>query len=577
MKLIQKILTAAISLFLLSSSPLALAAEQILRVEVKGADGAVLKNIQERLTILQNEQAGASLSKKIDGFMQAAPHNIKQAVEPYGYFRSTVESRLVEQGGKPVAYFAVNLGPTLKIAHVDLEISGPGKDNVELQKIIQHFPITAGQVFEAEKYDAAKQTLFQEANNQGYLKAAFENKMVSIDLDKYTADIVLHLETGPRFYFGDVHFQQSIFSDAFLERFQNFKPGEPYSSAKLLTFQQNLTNSHYFQDASVSPQLLTAKNYQVPIDVRLNPNKSQVYNAGIGYGTYTGPRLTLGTEFRHLTRNGHTFKAQLKVSRVLSGLNAQYIIPGHNPLTDHYAIGANIQRFLPKNGQSTSESISIGSIKKIWGFKRTISLAYLHERSYITDEDTTQNSFLLIPSLNLARIHADNQINPNKGYSVSLDLRGASQQILSKTSFLQTEIKAKYIFSPTNASHVVLRGDLGYTVVRDLNVLPLSLQFFAGGLDSVRGFPYSYFGPGRYIKTASVELQHRIFGDWSGAVFYDLGTADNNWHTPLGHGTGLGLIYHSIIGPVRLYGGYGSLVGKPRHFDVEFSIGPELG
>jgi translocation and assembly module TamA len=498
MIIIRKIILAVITLFLLTEATLTLAAELTLQSEVSGADGVVLTNIQQRLKILQDEEAGGRLTdKKIELFMKNAPKNIKQAVEPYGYFRSNVTSRLSQYGTNAKAYFAVQLGEPLPITKVDLKISGPGQDNPELQKIIRHFPLKTGEVFTAEKYEAAKQQLFQTANNQGYLKASFEEKVVRIDLKKYKAEIVLRLETGPQFYFGDVHFQQNAFSDKFLQRFQNFKPDEPYSSAKLLTFQQNLTSSHYFDDVAVNPQLTEEKDSRVPIDVRLKPNKSQVYNAGIGYGTYTGPRLTVGTEFRHLTNTGHSFKAQAKISHVISNLTAQYIIPGQNPLTDHYTIGANVQRFLPKNGQSTSESLSFSYIKNIWGWKRTLSLGYLHESSTITGS-ATNNSLLLIPSLNLTRMHADNHIAPNKGYRISFDLRGASKKVISQTSFVQTELKAKTIFSPTKASHVLLRGDIGYTSVHNLSDLPLSLQYFAGGLDSVRGFPYSYFGPGRY-------------------------------------------------------------------------------
>jgi translocation and assembly module TamA len=173
-------------------------------------------------------------------------------------------------------------------------------------------------------------------------------------------------------------------------------------------------------------------------------------------------------------------------------------------------------------------------------------------------------------------VESDNPINVNQGYRLSFDLRGASQYVVSNTNFLQSEIKGKYIFSPTTSSHVVVRGDLGYTVVKDLNLLPLSLQFFAGGLDSVRGFPISYFGPGRYLKTGSVELQHRIYENWSGAVFYDVGVADDHFNASPGQGVGLGLIYNSIIGPVKVYAGYGFLHDKSHHTDIEFSIGPEL-
>ncbi len=136
-------------------------------------------------------------------------------------------------------------------------------------------------------------------------------------------------------------------------------------------------------------------------------------------------------------------------------------------------------------------------------------------------------------------------------------------------------MKGKYIFSPTNNSRVIFRGDWGYTVVDNLNQLPLSMRYFAGGIGSVRGYPYSSIGPGKYLQVGSAEFQHKIIGDWHGAVFYDVGNASNEFNSNFKRGDGLGLIYQSFIGPIKLYVGRGlSNPGKP--LTVEFSIGPDF-
>jgi outer membrane translocation and assembly module TamA len=44
----------------------------------------------------------------------------------------------------------------------------------------------------------------------------------------------------------------------------------------------------------------------------------------------------------------------------------------------------------------------------------------------------------------------------------------------------------------------------------------------------------------------------------------------------MGRGTGIGLIYHSAIGPIKAYAGFGHLAQKSRHFAFEFSLGPDL-
>ena len=575
MKQLRNIIALLLFSNVLLFSQVCLAGE-VLHTEIFGLLGPGAKNAQDRLSVNQASYGKNLTEANVQHFYKNGVQNIKAAIQPYGYFKSIVNGKLYHQNNIWTARYIIVAGPRIRIAHVDVRLEGPGADNPALQKIVNKFPVEAGQVFLAEKYDQAKQSLFQTANEQGYLKATFSTMTVQVDLKNYNVVIVLHLDTGPRYYFGRVTFAQNTFSPEFLRRFLSFHEGEPFSSPKLIQFQQNLSNSNYFQEVNVNPELKNAAaNNEVPVVVGLTPTKSQQYNVGVGYGTFTGPRASLGANFRHLTSTGHRVDMQLKISEILSGIAGQYIIPGKNPLTDQYTIGANVQRFMPKNGNSDSKSFSLGYTKTIAPWKWTATATYLREHYNIVGSPS-HNSRIVYPSFNVARTKADDMVNPRFGSKIELTVRGATTKVVSNVTFMQTDLKGKYIFSPTEYSRVLLRGEFGYTVVRDLNLLPISLQFYAGGMDSVRGFPYSYFGPGRYLKTGSIELQHRIWGKLSGAVFYDIGTADNHLNAPMGKGSGVGLVYATPIGSVKGYVGFGHLQDKPRHFDFEFSLGPDL-
>lgn len=551
------------------------AASLQLETKIYGITGPVLDNVQQRLTIAKKEYGDLSLAD-IEAFYQKASKNIQNAMEPYGYFRPKIQSHLIHRDHRWIAIFSIHAGPKLRVTSVNIDIEGPGEHNRAIIKYVKHFPIKVGQVFKTPEYENAKENLFQVANEQGYLKASLENKEVRIDLVKYRADISLKLLTGPRYYFGKVTFKQDTFSENFLKRFMGFQEGQPFSSEKLLAFQQNLSTSNYFRNISVTPLLQDSQDQIVPVDVSLIPNKSQQYSVGVGYGTFTGPRLTVSAKYRRLTDTGHHVDMQLKLSPVLSQFATQYVIPGANPITDQYTFGANLQKFAPKNGKSISGTLSMGAVKQFGNWKRTLTLSYLAERFNIEGEENFRNSGLLIPSADFMWMKSDDLLFPRYGNKIDFVVRGAARQFVSTTNFAQTEIKGKSIYSPSQQNRLIFMGDFGYTVVRDLDSLPLSLQFFAGGLDSVRGFPYSYFGPGRYLKVGSVEFQQHLYGNVWGAIFYDVGTADNHINSPMGHGQGLGIIYNSVVGPIKAYVGFGKLKGKPRHFDLEFSIGPDL-
>ncbi|HSW69099.1 MAG TPA: BamA/TamA family outer membrane protein [Gammaproteobacteria bacterium] len=550
-------------------------AEQSLQVKIEGIMGPPLQNIQDRLAVLQTSYGHELSSAEVHDFYQKAPENIKKALEPFGYFKASITRRqLLYQNGQWRAYFAIDPGPALPIMKVDLAISGSGKNNPELRKLIANFPLKPGQAFQADAYDKAKNLLFQTANNQGYLQAILVSNQVQINLEAYHAVIILHLNTGPRFYFGPVVFNQTPFSPEFLQHFVTFHQGDPFSSETLLDFQQALNKSRYFENVIVMPDIKRAAGNQVPVNVTVSAPKAKQYNVGLGYGTFTGPRITLGADYRRIGSNGQHFTTQIKLSSVLSGLAAKYFIPGKNPLTDQYALSADAQKFTPKNGQSFSEKFSGSYIKILPDWQNNLSLNYLIERFRVENEHS-EVSRILYPSYTLSRIKADNLINPTEGSSFNFNIQGASENILSATNFVQSEIKGKYIFSPTHLSRVILCGDLGYTIVNDLARLPLTLRFFAGGLNSIRGYDFSSIGPGRYLETASVEFQHKIYGDFSGAVFYDAGTATNHFNDVLFRGEGAGIIYNSIIGPVQLY--VGKAMSKPgKPLNIQFSIGSDF-
>ncbi len=570
----KRFLYAIFLLFCLLQSTHVLAATQTLNVNIAGVADPLRKNILERLTVLQDSYGKELTVNDVQLFYKNAPQNIRSALEPFGYFKAKIRAQqLTHNGNQWTANFTITPGPILFIVDVDTKLSGEGQNDPELQKLLADFPLKSGQPFQSEAYEKAKDTLFQTANNQGYLQAVLVAKEVRINLSTYTASIVLHMNTGSRFYFGPVTFSSSPFATDFLQRFVTFKQGEPFSSKTLLKLQEDLSKSHYFEEVSVTPDVNAAKNNIVPIHVFLNVPKAKQYKIGLGYGTFTGARVTLGADYRRIGDSGQHFTVQVKASSVLSGLAAKYFIPGRNPLTDQYTFGANAQKFTPKNGHSFSENFSASYIKNINDWQHNFTLNYLIERFQV-EKQRSKISRLLYPSYGLSRIKSDNLINPHFGSSINFILQGASDQI-STTSFIQSEIKGKYIFSPSDASRVILRGDLGYTAVNDLARLPLTLRYFAGGLGSVRGYNYSSIGPGRYLETASVEYQHRLYGDFSGAVFYDVGTATNHFNDKLFRGEGVGVIYNSVVGPVSVYLGRAmSKRGKP--FTVELSIGPDL-
>jgi translocation and assembly module TamA len=570
--LMKYIMGLSISLFLIIST--AAFAKSNVSFSLHGLQGDVKTNVNNRLLTLQSHYSNRLTPGLTHTVYLQGIHEVKQGVEPYGYFKSRIESRLIRQGDKWIANYYVTLGEPIRITHISVTITGPGKDNPIINKYIQNLPLKTNDVFTAPSYDTVKNKLFSKARNQGYLHAFYKNDII-VDLKSYTCHINMQLETGQQFYFGNITFVNHPYSQDFLNRFINLEPGDIFSSKKIINLQQAMEKSYYFTRAIVTPDFeATSPDRRIPLKFELFPPKARRYSLGIGYGTLTGARISGSMSLRHLGNEGNHLEAEMKLSSILSGLGATYYIPGKNPLTDTWLIGLNAKRFQPKAGNSNSVTFSAGYSKKSERWQTSINLNMLTERFKIHGLPD-ERSHLLYPSWKTSYIVADNLMSPRNAYAVNLTVQGGSQHILSSTSFAQIQTRAKAIFSPVSFARILLRAELGFTDVHHLAVFPLSMRYFAGGVTSIRGFADSSIGPGKYLGVASIEYQNRIKGDLFGAVFYDAGYASNHLGKPLNRGVGIGAVYDTRIGPIKLY--VARAISKhTKPFSVDFSIGAEF-
>lgn len=497
--------------------------------------------------------------------------DIKQALEAYGYFKPIIRHSLKKTDASWNANFQISLGPPLRITSLRILVENTKPVDSKIAKLIAKFPLHEGDVFRSDTYEKAKQKLLTQVVADGYLSAYFSKHTILINRKTYTSELILILNPGPRYYFGPINFQQSILNNSLLKRYIPFKSGDPYSSTQLLKLQDNLHKSEYFQNVSIADTQINKKNQNLPITFILTPRPSQQYTAGIGYGTDMGIRGTLGWESRYLNKEGHRLSISSQLSKVQNSLLTTYTIPGKHPSTDNYNINFAIIRKKLAQVTTTTQQIGIASVGKWKGWKRKLFLNYQTERfSYLNKPKT--NSHILTPGLNLSHSKFDNPFFALHGYRLDLKFQGADQNLLSNTSFLQSEIQGKYILSWDDNSRLLFRSDIGYTIISNQGNFPPSLLFYAGGSQSVRGYAFQSLGPGHYLLTGSVEYQHRIINNFYGAIFFDAGSAVNNFPINLQKGTGLGLVWASPLGPMEITAAKAlNLPGHPVRFD--FTMG----
>ena len=569
-KTLKTLLLYCLCLFWLGVS----CANPSLKFTITGFSGKALKNVNQTLTIKQQSLGKTPSQDQLQFFLYVAKQDIQKALEPYGYFKSKISLSVKKSATVWEVEFAIEPGPRLHWTSVDVKIIGSGSKTRLFERYLEKFPIKTGNVFSAKQFNRVKQRLFTIANNRGYLKAKMLKSQIQINIKRYTAKLILHFDTGPRFRFGDINFNKSPFKDSFLRKFLTFKPGSYYSTNKLQETQENLSNSSYFQAVDVKPEINKAKNLSVPIMIRITPKKSQTYSIGAGYGTDTGIRGILGVKFNRLTSTGQQFQALLRAAEKRSYLLAKYTIPGKNPATDRYALSAAYEREDQDLGSSDTQTVGISYVTLLKGWQQTLSLK-LYRENYKLLDNPRKTDYLLVPSASWLRIFTDHPLNPKHGWKIDANIQGASSAILARTSFLNAVLNVKTVQQLTKNIRLVARGSFGVLSTKNVFDVPYSFQLLAGGAQSIRGYTYNSIGPGNYLYVGSVALQHRVYKDFYGSVFFDAGDVNNKIFSHTKKGVGIGVVWLSPVGSIELSVAKAlDLSGKPIR--IQFSMGPEL-
>lgn len=536
--------------------------------QIEGLDKDSLENVQTRLDTDINDLTKPLTADTLTSFYDQSNQAVAKGLTPFGYFSPEIQKNLVAQTPKHwILNYRIATGLPSRITVVDIRLTGAGENAAELQRLRRTPPFHLSQIFLSQSYDDYKEQLIATANTLGYIDAAFSEHRVLVNRLEHTVEIHLVLDTGNNFYFGPVSFQKNPLSNTFLQRFVPFKTGQSFTPGLSDQLQSNLNNSGYFQQVEVLPR--PSKNPpdpNVPIQVNIIPKPRQQYTFGGGYGTDTGPRVSVGSNWNYVTDTGHQLSMLARLSQVQSTFVSKYLIPGANPLEDQYNVNASLLTNNITQGSSQTRQLGAGFSHSHDGWQRTLNLSYQIEH-YSFNSDPYQTSHLLLPSLGYQKTVSDNPLFPTKANNFSFLIQGAKEGVFADTNLIQGRLQEKWLCPITEKSRFLLRTDLGYTAIKNANLLPLSLSFFTGGAQSVRGYGYNVLGPGRYLVVLSAEYRHDIVKDWYGATFIDMGNAFDNLpsggtggieskssaiYRMLQRGVGLGVGWNSPVGPMQL-------------------------
>jgi translocation and assembly module TamA len=557
-------------------------------VTIEGAEGPLLDNVRE---FIRAEPACDAERAAVADFAAQLPMELRPALDAFGYYDADVDAAVVqssqaaERKSPPCwnIHVMLTLGAPVRVESTDVMLVGDGRDDPALKALVDQFPLPEGSALEHRQYDTFKAELESLARGRGYIDSQFTQRQIDVYVERLAADIALTFDTGPRYDFGPVTFDTDALAPHVLQSFVGFAEGEPYDATAVTRLQRDLNGSRYFARAVAEPRLDEAANGEIPIRVQVTPARPTSYSVGGGFSTDDGPRFSYSFDNVRRNRAGHQLSGDLLLAQVRQTGSFEYRVPNGNPERDWLSYRAGLAREDVTAGVGAAARMGMRHTRVNDAFTTTRFLDVLYEQ----DDDLGGLSLttrLVLPGISWARSQRDNLTRPREGNRVSLNVTvGAGDLTLASADFRGKWIKA----TPWDA-RVIVRGRAGVTVEHeDFSRLPLSMRFFAGGDNSVRGYEYESLGPrdavgrligGDRLLEAGVEYEHPIRDAWAAAVFVDAGNAFLGSDVHARVGAGIGGRWFSPIGPVRFDIAWPVNLdpGEERSPRLHISLGPDL-
>jgi outer membrane protein insertion porin family len=426
-----------------------------------------------------------------------------------GYLEFNVESTQVSiSPDKQDVFITINVseGEAYQVSSVKLagEFALPEDD---LKKLVR---IKAGDVFSRERLNESTKAISDRLGNQGY---AFANVNAAPELDKTKRQVAftIFVDPGKRVYVRRVNVTGNTKTrDEVVRREVRQMEGGWYDAARVTTSKERVDRLGYFTEVAVETPAGAGTADQV--DVNLNVTEKPTGNLMLGVGTSSTDRVILSASIsqNNFMGSGNNVGIQVNSAKsqrtyALSYTNPYFTIDGVSQGFDiyHRTVDTSSTELAYYKSSSTGAGIRFGfPISE----KESLGVGLGIDSTNIEVFDTSPNYYkryvnafgnrnLSLPiSLNWASDGRDSFFFPTKGTyqkaGIEVALPGGDLQYYRATYQLQHYIPLNQKFT------LMFNGEVGYgDSYGSTSDLPFFKNFYAGGVNSVRGYKASSLGP----------------------------------------------------------------------------------
>ena len=455
----------------------------------------------------------------------------------------------------------------------------------------------------------AEKKILSDARKQGFAFAEVVKRDIWVDHKDQSMKISFLINPGKKAFFGPTLIEGGEKLPGFAEKRIPWQEGEEFSPEKITKLKSSLQKYNVFSSVRIREDLSNKRTGEIPVTVELEERPPHFIGFGTKYSSTDGASLNAYWGHRNLfggaeqlriegkisgvpldnspqnekisttDQIGYRFAASLTKPNVFSLKDEVTVIPSYfRDITDYYTREGFAAAATYRYQYSDALRIEAGLDYEHARIKRFYDPSFPNNEWY---------NLYGIP-LTISYDRSNSLLDPTSGYRLSgtiepfVSIGGSSSMLLMKGT-------ASAYMPLDDNNRFVLAGRIstGSISGADLDEIPPSRRFFAGGGGSVRGYDYRSLGPknaqdwvigGQSYFEASAELRMKMTETIGLVTFLDAGNAFSkdypDFSEDLRYSAGIGLRYHTPVGPLRLDIARGlNLEADDPEFGIYISIG----
>jgi len=540
---------------------LPLAAQAMIEIEIPDVTAPIATNIRAFLSLTRYADRDDITQETMSRLHRRIVSETRAALEPLGYYEPEVKYETAHEGTDWRVTIHVTPGRPVRLSDVSVSVTGPGAPDRSIQEIVEAQELKPGLRLNHGTYERVKGSLLRAAKNEGYLDAHLTKNELTIDRTERRATVTIEMDTGKRYSFGEIKVVQDVIEDSAARRLLRMQQGDPYTLDALLRTQYTLDDSQYFSAVNIETGTVDREARTVPVTVTAQPNRRHRFSVSAGYGTDTEARGKFTWDNRRVNSDGHRFKLELLGSSVIKELTGRYVIPVMDVALEKLEFTGDLVEEDLGDTESQRNEAGVGLTQVQGRWQRVLFVRLSNETTTEADRVTRNTAFYIFPGISYSTLPSYIVGGKVRPYRLYFELRGSPTTLGSDVSFLQFRFQGERLIDFAKRWHLYLRGELGATHIEsnkenDVQELPASQRFFAGGDRSVRGFELNELSPqedgksvgGKNLMTGTIELTRDLPRNFGIATFFDFGNAFDDFKAPaLEYSAGVGVRYNIAV------------------------------